>query len=429
MFDLRIIRSPYGDFYGRDIEDCVKNHPDWYLEEIAKEGFNAVWLHCILRDIVCSNVFPEFGRKQSEQIPALNEMVEKAGRYGLKVFLYFCEPRGFPENDVFWKKNADVKGQSSNLGNIGMLKGVYYALCSSTQKVKDYLYRSSYDLFKKVPGLGGVFMITASEFPTHCYSHYPKWKIKFTDPYIEKLIKRPFDCKRCEKKEPCDIVAEIITIVNRGIKDASACADVIAWNWSWYIIEPDPQKKLISQLPQDVILMGDFERGGYKKMFGKRLEIDEYSLSYTGPSPRFKKLFSEAKKRKMKVMAKIQIGSTHELVSIPYIPVPYRIAEKIYRMKKMGVNGYLGCWIFGGDVSPMSKVAGKLSSFPCLFPAKAIRQVAVEEFGEKPSKYILKAWKHFSNAWKNYPFSVPFLYFSPMNYATAYPFNTDDKEM
>ncbi|HOK80126.1 MAG TPA: hypothetical protein PK303_01880 [bacterium] len=429
VFEIRIIRSPYGDFYGRDIEDALKNHPDWYLKEIAKEGFNAVWLHCVLRDIVSSDVFPEFGGKEPEQITALNKMVEKAGKYGLKVFLYFCEPRGIREGDPFWKNHPDVKGQSMVFKGIPFFSGRYYALCSSTQKVKEYLYQSSYNLFKKVPGLGGVFMITASEFQTHCYSHYPKWRLKFTDSSMEEWARNPFECRRCEEMEPYEVVSEIITLVNKGIKDASPEAKVIAWNWSWYIIEPDPQKKLISRLPEDVILQADFERGGYKNILNKRLEIDEYSLSYTGPSPRFKKLFTLAKERGMKVIAKLQIGSTHELVTVPYIPVPYKIAEKLYRMKKMGVNGYLGCWIFGGDISPMSKVAGKLSVNPSLSPSIAVKEVAVEEFGKEAASYVIKAWRHFSNAWESYPFSIPFLYWSPVNYATAYPFDISAREI
>ncbi len=426
-FDIRIIRSPWSDFYGREIEDCPKTHPDSYLKEVAREGFNAVWLHCVLRDIVACDAFPEFGKKEKKQIPALNKLVEKADRYGLKVYLYLCEPRGFKEEDPFWKNNADVRGQSWSVKHSGPFEGTYVALCSSTQRVKDYLYQSSRDLFSKVPGLGGVFMITASEFHTHCYSHYPKNLKNFSDPNIRKWGKTPFECGRCAKRHPVEVAAEVITLANKGIKDANPGANVIAWNWSWYILEPDPQKKLISLLPKDVILQGDFERGGFQNILNKRLEIDEYSLSYTGPSPRFKKLFALARKRGMRVIAKLQIGTTHELVTVPYLPVPYIIAEKVNRLRKLGADGYLGCWIFGGNVSVMSKVAGKMSVNATMTPAKAVGEVAIEEFGEEAAGYVAKAWKHFSAAWKNYPFSIPFLYYSPINYATAYPLTLDAK--
>jgi hypothetical protein len=251
--------------------------------------------------------------------------------------------------------------------------------------------------------------------------------MKFTEPEMKKWAEASFECTSCVKKHPSEVAAEIITMVNKGIKDANPSANVIAWNWSWYILEPDPQKKLISLLPKNVILQGDFERGGFQNVLNKRLEIDEYSFSYTGPSPRFKKLFALARKRGMQVTAKLQVGATHELVTVPYIPVPYILAEKIHKLKKLGADGYLGCWIFGGNVSVMSKVAGKMSVNPLMTPAKAVGEVAIEEFGEEAAEYITKAWKQFSKAWKHYPFSIPFLYYSPVNYATAYPLTLNAK--
>lgn len=413
----RIIRSPWSDFYGREIEDSPETHPESYLREVAAEGFNSVWVHAILRDIVSSDIFPEFGKKEKEEIPALNRLVEKAGKYGLKVFLYLCEPRGFPSNDPFWKENGNVRGH---------LSAGTHALCSSTRGVKDFLFQSSYSLFRKVPGLGGAFMITASEFHTHCYSHYPKWQKLFADSHMTNWAKARFCCERCAARDPSEVVAEIVTLVNSGIKAADPRAETIVWNWSWYIIEPDPQRKLVSLLPDDIILMADFERGGGIKVLDKKIPVDEYSFAFTGPSKRFKDILSQARARKMKIMAKIQLGTTHELVTVPYIPVPYILAEKISRMRKAELDGYLGCWIFGGDTTVMSRIAGKMSVNPTLSASKAVEEVAIGEFGdEKTAGYVTRAWKHFSKAWKNYPFSIPFLYNSPVNYSTAYPLSLE----
>lgn len=194
------------------------------------------------------------------------------------------------------------------------------------------------------------------------------------------------------------------------------------------MLEPDPQKKLIGLLPKDVVLMSDFERGGTKKAGQKRFPLDEYSFSYTGPSPRFKKHYSTAKSNGLKVMAKIQTSSTHELASVPYIPVPYLLAEKYKRMKEMEVSGYLGCWIFGGNISPMTAVSGRMSVSGDITPAEAVRKTAEEIFGEKSAPAVCRAWKKFSAAWKEYPFSIPFLYYGPVNYATAYPLRLALKE-
>jgi len=425
-FTPSIIRSPYSDFYGKEIERAIKSHPEWYLKEIKDEGFTAVWLHCLLREIVPSKPFPEFGNE--EKIKALNEFIEYTSRFGIKVYLYLCEPRGFREEDKFWEKHPDVKGQPhTHYGT--EFAGKYYALCSSTQKVKDYLYESSYNLFKKVPGLGGVFLITASEFHTHCYSHFPKW-IKEIKNFPEMIdwTKEGFYCKRCEKRQPYEVVSEIITLINKGVKEVSKNADVIAWAWSWNIIEPQPQKKLINSLPKDVILMSDFERGGYKFIKGKRYPVDEYSFSYTGPSPRFKKRIEIAKKRGMKVMAKLQMGTTHELVTVPYIPVIHTFAEKLDVMRKMKINGFLACWIFGGNISPMSKITGKFS-VSGKSKEEIIKEVAISEFGEKTYKFMMKAWKKFSEAFSYYPFSIPFIYDGPINFATVYPLSLKAKKV
>jgi len=425
-FNLKIIRSPWSDFSEKEIENSLKSYPDYYLKEIAEQGFNGIWVHAILRDIVSSRPFPEFGKKENIQIPALNKLVEKTSRFGIKVFLYLCEPRGFRENDNFWKLHPEVKGQPVTFKGAGTVDGKYYALCSSTKRVKEYLQESSYNLFKKVPGLGGVFMITASEFHTHCYSHFPKSQKQFTDPNMEEWAKSDFLCERCKKREPYKVVTEIINLVNSGIKSASPDAYVIAWSWSWKVIEQDYQKNLINLLPSDVIFMSDWEKGGHKLISKKRFPVDEYSFSYTGPSPKFKKRFYIAKKRKLKVMAKIQIGTTHEFVTVPYLPLPHILAEKIERMKKFGVDGYLGCWIFGGDISPMSKLAGKMFSTTAnISKSEAVKELAIDEFGEKVSCDVVKAWKCFSEAWKNYPFSIPFLYYGPINYAAAYPLSTN----
>ncbi|MGC9066704.1 MAG: hypothetical protein ACP5JO_08845 [Candidatus Ratteibacteria bacterium] len=53
----------------------------------------------------------------------------------------------------------------------------------------------------------------------------------------------------------------------------------------------------------------------------------------------------------------------------------------------------------------------------------------MEEFGKKAALYVTKAWRHFSDAWESYPFSIPFLYWSPVNYATTYPFDISAGEI
>ncbi|MCX5642188.1 MAG: hypothetical protein NTY10_02985 [Candidatus Omnitrophica bacterium] len=422
IFDPRIIRSPWGDFPSeREIEKTLEAYPDDYLKKISRSGYNAIWLLLVLRESVPSKLFPD-NKIKKNHISCLNRLVKKVGRYGIKVYLYFDEPRSLRQEDPFWKTHPELKGQTMTFSGLSKeFDATYISLCTSAPAVKEYLEESSYNLFKAVPGLGGAFLITASEVPTHCYSHFPLPQTKFTDSEMAKWAGRKFICPRCAQRKPEEVAAEIITLVNRGIKSASPQANTIAWSWSWYILEPDPQKKLINLLPRDVILMSDLDRGGYIYLNRKRYPVDEYSHSYIGPSPRFKKQAALARKRGMKMMATIQISTSNEFFCIPYMPVPYLLAEKLKRMAALKINGYMGCWVTGGDASPMSRLAGIMSRSPQPAPGDAVKELARTEFGEKSARAGCKAWRKLSDAWQEYPFSTPFCYWGPLYYAAAYP--------
>ncbi len=105
------------------------------------------------------------------------------------------------------------------------------------------------------------------------------------------------------------------------------------------------------------------------------------------------------------------------------------VAEKMSGLRKHGVAGFLGCWNIGGELSPMTRLAGKMSLWPALSPIQALRETAVEEFGEEVADDVLKAWKLFSDGWKEYPTSCAFTWNSPINYAPAFyfPLEVPDK--
>ncbi len=426
QFTPRIIRSPLADFNGNDIESSPQAYTDEYLKNISTMGYNGIWLHGELRTLVPTNLFPRVGAKK---IALLRDLVKRAGRFGIKVYFYILEPRALRAEDSFWKKHPQLKGQPFILENVGELSGTYYSLCTGTAEVKEYLEGGLYTLFKTVPGLGGIFCITASEFHTHCYSHYPKRDRKHSIKEFNDWARADFVCPRCAERSPVEVTAEVIELLNRGVKRANPKADVIAWTWSWSILEDDPQKELIGRLPKDVILMSDWERGGSKKVCGKTFIVDEYSLSMPGPSPRYKKQLALAKRRGMRMMAKLQFGATHELAAVPYLPLPHLLAKKFEGLRKHKVDGYLACWIFGGEVSPMTRLAGLMSQKKCVCAADAVDQVARETFGEQSAGAVVRAWKKFAQAWQEYPFSIPFLYYGPMNYATAYPLSLDMKKV
>lgn len=425
-FRPRIFRSPqavpiWKDRNAADLLTSPETHPESYLAEIAEAGYDAVWLNCVFRDAVPSALFPQVARKP---LQALARTVARAKRFGVRVFLVLHEPRGFAADDPFWRRHPGLRGHTSTFPESATRQT---ALCSSTPAVQAYLEESSYNLFHCIPELGGVILLTASECQMHCYSHSPIPQQTFSDPNIEAWSKEPFTCPRCRARTHVAVTAELIRLIHRGVKRAAPQAEVVAHTWSWHILEPDPQPALISLLPKDVLLLSDWERGGSKQVGGKRYPVDEYSFSYAGPSPRFRQQLSVAKANRLRMLAKIQTNVTHELAAIPHLPVAYTVAKTMCRLRRDGVDGYLASIPFGAHLTPMSRLAGLMAGNPARSPAAAVRDLARREFGRKAANLVCRAWRKFSLAWRAYPFSIPFLYYGPMNYATAWPLSLRDK--
>ena len=400
-------------------------YTDGELAGIAKSGFNAIWVHGLLRNIVKSEVFPEFGKYSSRHLKNMNELIERAAKYGIKVFIYMQPPRAIWEGDVFWKKHGDVAGcvEESPDHDENMIKLV--SLCTSTDKVRKYLKESSAALAKKLPGLGGVILITASEYPSHCWAR----RGSICDAMGHYHDFNRTTCPRCSKRKPGDIVNEVIKNVRDGIKDVDKAMEIVAWNWSWNAYEKDPSPEIIKNLPKDVIYMADFERGSKKNILGKDRPIDEYSLSFSGPSERFSKSTLCAKKAGLKIITKLQFGTTHELATVPNIPLIANIFDKANYVRNNKISGFMGCWNFGNMLTANTAAFNYFLTGKQHKTKKAALEAFASEYLPKcDEKKAAAAWISFSKAMDNYPFSIPFLYASPINYTLAFPIKPEQSD-
>lgn len=422
---LRIWSSPYSNFgkllkTPNDLQDetvtAVKVYTDKVLSEIAQGGFNAIWVHGILKNIVLSEIFPEFGQNSSLHLRNMRALIKRAKKNGLKVFLYMQPPRALDAKSIFWKTHPDVAGEKIKFTTDDGYKITMYSLCTSTQKVKDYLRLSSARLVKELPGLGGVILITASEYPSHCYG---RCRIMVDETGGKQMVS--INCFRCRSRQPTDVITEIIQLIRDGIRNIYSVPDIIIWNWSWTNYERDPCSTIIRNLPKDVILMAGFERGGTKFILGKKRPIGEYSLSFRGPSKQFMRSYRLARKQGIEVMAKLQIGTTHELATVPSLPLVGNIYEKARFIRTKDLFGFMGCWNFGNMLS--ANTAGFntfLSARRYKIKKQALSSFAKTYFPGCRVNLIVKAWEQFAKAMDNYPFSVSFLYGSPINYSLAY---------
>lgn len=411
---FRIWRSPDSDFYSDETLRAVEVYTPGCLCKIADAGFNAIWIRGILRDTVPTKVYPELGRNSAAHLHSLRTVIRRADRADICVFLYMQPPMGIPPDAAFWRQHPEARGITRRETFAGPLS----AMCTSEPKVTAFLREAAGTLSKRLPHLTGAILITASEYVSHCYSRYP---ITPEGISLAETSKGPLGCARCERRHPREIVAEIIENIYSGFRDAGNGAEVIAWNWSWSWYEKDPQARIICRLPRGITLMADFERGDTKVILGKPRVIDEYALSFAGPSRRFTGSCTTARRRGMKVMAKLQIGTTHELATVPNLPLIGSLYEKARAMRKLRIRSFMGCWNFGNMLTANTAAFNRFLTTKRL-PSRrqALGAFAHDYFPGCDATQVVEAWETFGEAMESYPFCIPFMYRGPLNYAVAH---------
>ena len=410
MIPLRIFRSFHARYYDDDILYGPDAYPEEYFAALVEHGFNAVWLRGILRDLAATSVFPTLGREIARHQDALGLVVERAKRHGVQVLLYLNEPLGLPRDDPFWAAHPEARGASGD--SVMDDWPETFAFCTSTPDVQTWLREVTANLFRAIPELGGWFLITGSEHHTHCYSHV--WNAPGGD--------RP-DCLRCAARDAAEVVADVITTLRDGTRAASTTAHTIAWNWGWTQFEPEPQPSLLARLPRDITLLLDWERGGQRLMpDGREIFIDEYSLSYTGPSERFQATMQEARRHGLAVMAKLQIGTTHELATVPNMPLIDQLYRKLVQVEELAPGGMLATWNFGNSFSLNTAAIARFAHTVARpSPEVFVRQLAAEYFPGAAPDGVAQAIAQLTAAMAWFPFSLNMLYWGPCNYALATP--------
>jgi hypothetical protein len=404
---IRIWRSPESDFYGDETLDADDIYDTEYLEQVAADGFSAVWLRAILHDVVQTGVFPELGGDADAHQESLRRVLDRGQDAGTGLWLYVQPPLALDPDHAFWNHHPKVAGVTRERADMGPKT----TLCVSHPTVREYLREATANLSRALPGLDGAILITASELMQHCYTGHDVNSGDSTG------------CERCDEREPKDVIADIVGCVHEGFDRAGQGASVVAWNWSWNFYEPEPQRDIIEALPEDVTLMAGFERGGRKDILGKTRDIDEYALSYAGPSERFERSVAAARERGMAgVMAKLQVGTTHELATVPNLPVIGTLYEKARGMRELDIPHYMGCWNFGNLLTANTAAFNRfLDADPLPERDPALRGFAEDYLPGCDAEGVVASWETFLDAMDWYPFSNPFIYRGPVNHALVRP--------
>ena len=389
---IRFLYSYFGVFGDPLSNPELDPYPDLLLQQLSQHGVNGVWLHVVLRQLAPSLVFTEFGAGHEIRIANLRKMVERARRYGIAIYLYMNEPRAMPAS--FFEGRQDIRG---------VREGDYYVLCTSSAEVRQWIEDSLRYVFKQVPGLGGVFTITASENLTNCYSHSHKAE----------------GCPRCSKRSGPEVIAEVNKAIAAGVWAGNPEAKVIVWDWGWPDGtnagwgSPNWAERIIELLPDNVYLMSVSEWGKPISRGGVAGTVGEYSMSAVGPGPRALKHWAMAKKRGLKTIAKVQVNCTWELSAVPYLPVMNLVGQHCENLSKAGIDGLMLSWSVGGYPSPNLQVVREFQRKPTPTVKEALARIAETRYGREAASDVIAAWSQFSSAFSEYPFDAGYVYKGP----------------
>lgn len=386
--------SPCGNAFLSDSREYL---PDELLTEYARLGVNGIWIHGVLSTLSFNPFDPETSKGYESNRKNLKDLVERAKKFGIKIYLYLNEPRRLPIEKFVGQKRL-----------MGTVKNGFASLCTSVTEVKEYLYNAVKDLVEYVGELGGIFNITMSENLTHCKSHV--WT----------------ECPRCKNIPVEELCAEVINIMAKAVKDSGTDTELIAnlWGWSPFLEWTENQIfRGISLLDKSVSVMETSEYWLQLDKGGVGCNVIDYSLSNPGPSELTAKKLSYAKSLGHKIYAKVQVNNSWECSAVPFVPAFDLVYEHLVNLKKLGVQSLFMSWTLGGYPSVTLELVKEFYRNDDF----SLKDFYARRFSESES--VRKAVKLFSEGFRQYPFSVYTLYYSPhtLGAANLWSLRADEK--
>jgi len=387
---LRLVHgyiTPGGDAFSVDCDEYLS---DELLSAYRTQGINALWMHALLSSLSPYPFKPTLSIGYEKRRAQLKKILAKCHKYGIKLFLYFNEPRCLPTAD--FGKYAHLKGDSEGLDT---------ALCFSKKETREYLYNAVKDLLENVPELDGILTITMSENLTHCKSRIHSGRQTL--------------CPICKEIPAYKLASDVNNVFMQAIKDSGAKTVLIANLWAWSKMmgfSEEDLKKGIANLDKDIGVLFvsefdlEFEKGGVQ------VRLADYSISNPGPSEFTKLGFALAKEYGHKIYAKMQVCNSWECSCVPYLPVFDLVKRHLDNLSAVDVHDYMLSWTLGGYPAP------NLSLVTAHSQGISLDDWYKDYYGEK-ADVVRRAVQKICAGFENYPFALDPLYNSPKTLGPA----------
>ena len=409
----RISRCFFGPIkrppFNRDeLMDDVDYYPRAYLDRLAHEGVNGLWITVEWRDLAETS-FTKRAPDAARRLAKLRRTVDRCLEYGIRTWIFAIEPKSVAADDPFRREHGELFSGVRGWDGRDLM-------CPSSEAALRYVEESVRDVFMQVPRLGGLVMIANGERPTTCLSMY--------DP-VTGACGRP--CPKCGRLEPWQIHERTAQAIVRGIRAAGSPAEYVSWFYHPQV--PSARAPWVAEaaghVPEGTVFAYNFESGIAREQLGKVRHGGDYWLSCAGPADGFAKVAAAAREAGVPLGAKIQVGCSHEVATVPFVPVPGLLYRKYRAMREAGVTTVIQCWYFGNCPGVMNKAAGELSFETFADDEDAfLRRLAAPDW-RGDAGTVAAVWKRLSDAYAEYPLSNGIQYYGPFHAGVAWPLLAD----
>ena len=342
VFSPRMVHSGWG----------IDQFPDAHLNAIAHAGFDAIL------------VFVKGVNRTTTGFADLNDIIARAARHGLDVYLY---------SYITSRKHPDDPAATA-------------------------FYDSTYgDLMRAHPGARGVIFVGEScEFPSR-------------DPHTTGKLRSertPADTRPNPGWWPCSDYPDWLNLVKRIIRAQQPDADIVFWTYNWGWAPEDKRLELIAALPRDVSLQATFEMFENVERRGTPTRCVDYTVSFAGPGTYFASEARAAHERGLRLYTMSNTGGqTWDFGVVPYEPVPWQWARRhaalLQASQDWGLCGLMESHHMGWWPSVVTDLAKWAFWRPVTTAAEMIPRLAQRDFGPGAAA-AMEAWEHWSEAIVDY---------------------------
>jgi hypothetical protein len=346
VFSPRMVHSGWG----------LDRFPDPHLNAIAHAGMDAILVFVKDVDVTAGGVLD------------LNDLVARAARFGLDVYLY---------SYLRSLKHPDDPDALAH-------------------------YESTYGaIFKACPGARGIVLVGESvEFPSR----------------DERTTRRPYDQKPPDGIPdgrpspgwwPCYDYPQWLNLLKRVIRQHNPLADIVFWTYNWGWAPEKDRLALLRTIPDDVTLLVTFEMFEPVQREGVTHICVDYTASTVGPGRYFRSEAQAAHRRGLRLYTMCNTGGmTWDFGLVPYEPVPFQWARRHAALldahRRWGLSGLMESHHFGWSPSIVSELAKCAYWTPQVPVAEVAARLARRDFGPRGGPLALQAWQAWSEAINDY---------------------------